>query len=89
MQLHLADLGGDAASEGERSIVRRIAVLTVELERLEMRFATCEDAPSRLDLDAYIRGSGNLRRLLQTVGIRRRVPKDITPSPIDYARRER
>ena len=36
--LHLSDLGGeDATSEAERSIVRRIATLTVELERMESR----------------------------------------------------
>jgi hypothetical protein len=41
MGLHLSDLGGEeATSEAERSIVRRASTLTVELERLELRFAT-------------------------------------------------
>jgi hypothetical protein len=37
---HLSDLGGvDNTSAAERSIVRRVATLTVELERLEEKFA--------------------------------------------------
>jgi hypothetical protein len=37
---HLSDLGGeDNTSEAERSIIRRASVLTVELERLETKFA--------------------------------------------------
>ena len=40
IDLHLSDLGGeDAASEAERSIIRRAACLTVELEHLELAFA--------------------------------------------------
>src|SRR3954452_19972672 len=56
--LHLSDLGGpEVVSEAEKSIARRAAVLTVELERLESRFAV-EDA-SREDLDLYSRVAGN------------------------------
>ncbi|MBP1183808.1 hypothetical protein [Methylobacterium sp. PvR107] len=81
--LHLNDLGGlDVASEAEKSIVRRIATLTVELERMEERFATDGEAdPDALDL--YSRTSGNLRRLLEAIGLRRR-PKDITPDLSSY-----
>ena len=40
---HLSDLGGeDNTSAAERSIIRRASVLTVELERLEARFALAE-----------------------------------------------
>jgi len=40
MALHVADLGGDdAISEAERSIIRRIGTITVEMELLEKRFA--------------------------------------------------
>jgi hypothetical protein len=39
IELHISDLGGiDAASEAERSIIRRAATLTIELERLEAKF---------------------------------------------------
>jgi hypothetical protein len=46
---HLSDLGGeDNTSEAERSIVRRAAVLTTELEQLEVRFATAGEASAFL-----------------------------------------
>src|SRR4051794_30071044 len=60
MALHLADLGGD---EAEKSIVRRVATLTVELERMEVQFATAGAADADA-LDLYSRTAGNLRRLL-------------------------
>ena len=83
---HLSDLGGeDNTSAAERSIIRRASVLTVELERLEARFALAERRrPS--DLDLYQRAAGNLRRLLEAVGIQRR-PRDVTPpDPLEYAK---
>jgi hypothetical protein len=81
--LHLSDIGGiEAASEAERSILRRAAVLTVELERLEARFAV-NDTSSADDLDLYQRTAGNLRRLLESVGLQRR-PRDVTPSLEGY-----
>jgi hypothetical protein len=70
--LHLSDLGGDSeASEAEKSILRRAATLTIELERLELKFAKAGEA-SAFDLDLYQRTSNTLRRHLETVGIRRR-----------------
>lgn len=80
--LHLSDLGGPAeVSEAEKSIIRRIATLTVELERMEERFATDGEADAEA-LDLYSRTSGNLRRLLEAIGLRRR-SRDITPSLSD------
>jgi hypothetical protein len=74
---HLSDLGGfDNASAAERSIVRRASVITVELERLEAKFALAGEA-SPQDLDIYQRTAGNLRRLLEAVGLQRRV-RDVT-----------
>jgi hypothetical protein len=82
IELHLNDLGGaDRVSEAEHSIVRRIAVLTVELERLEATFATDGATPAALDL--YNRGAGNLRRLFEAIGLERR-PKDVTPDLQSY-----
>jgi hypothetical protein len=79
--LHLSDLGGeDAASEAEKSIIRRAATLTVELERLDLKFAKAGEA-SKDDLDLYSRVAANLRRLLESVGLRRRV-LDVTPQNI-------
>lgn len=70
--LHLSDLGGeDAVSEAERSIVRRVATLTVELERMESVFAVAGEArPDQIDL--YQRTANSLRRLLESVGLERR-----------------
>ncbi len=69
---HISDLGGeDNTSAAERSIVRRASILTVELERLEAKFAAAGAAPAE-DLDLYIRAAGNLRRLLEAIGIKRR-----------------
>lgn len=78
IELHLVDLGGAAAvSEAERSIVRRIAALTVELERMESQFANDGGASER-SLDVYNRAAGNLRRLLEAIGIERR-QRNVTP----------
>jgi hypothetical protein len=83
---HLSDLGGaDNTSAAERSIIRRAAVLTTELERLEVKFASAGEASTE-DLDTYSRVSANLRRLLEAVGLQRR-PRDVTPT-LDSIMRE-
>jgi len=80
---HLGDLGGwNNTSAAERSLIRRVATLTVELERLEKKFALAGEA-SETDLDLYIRASGNLRRLLEAIGLQRR-SRDITPRLSEY-----
>ena len=69
---HVADLGGEAnCSTAERSIVRRAAVLTTELERMELAFALAGEA-SPDEIDLYARAASNLRRLLEAVGLQRR-----------------
>ena len=79
MSLHIGDLGGDDnVSEAERSIVRRAATLTVELERLELRFAMAGEADAA-DIDLYQRTANSLRRLLEAVGFERR-SRDVTPT---------
>ncbi len=86
IQLHIADLGGaNAVSAAEASIVRRAAVLSVELETMEGRFAQAGQA-SADDLDLYQRTAGNLRRLLESVGLERR-QRDVTPSLQQYLAR--
>jgi hypothetical protein len=82
---HLVDLGGyDNASAAERSIVRRVAVITTELENLERRFALAGFATAE-DLGLYLTAANSLRRLLEAVGLQRR-PRDVTPDPLAYAR---
>ena len=72
IEAHLFDLGGeDNTSVAERSLVRRAAVITTELEMMEARFAAAGHAdPGELDL--YQRTAGNLRRLLGAIGLQRR-----------------
>ena len=75
---HLSDLGGaDNTSAAERSIIRRAAVLTTELEVLEVRFAKAGEA-SAADLEVYQRCSNSLRRLLEAIGLQRR-PRNLNP----------
>ena len=81
--LHLSDLGGSAAvSEAESNLVRRVATLTVQLEALEARFSADTDVDIAT-LDAYQRGTNTLRRLLETLGIKRRA-RDVTPDLDSY-----
>jgi hypothetical protein len=72
----IADLTSDRGgvselSAAEASLIRRAATLSVELEALEVRFATDGQANGN-DLDLYARASGGLRRILETLGIHRR-----------------
>jgi hypothetical protein len=60
------DLGGpDALSAAQRSLIRRAAVLQIELEKLDTRFAEDPNVGERT-LDLYGRTVGNLRRTLET-----------------------
>lgn len=88
IESHVDDLGGaEAISEAERSIVRRAAVMTVELERLEASFAESGEADAAT-LDLYSRTAGNLRRLLEAVGLERR-QRDLTPDLRGYLEAKR
>ena len=81
-----SDMGGiDNMSAAERHIIRRACVLIVELERLEGKFAQASEV-SVDDLDCYGRTAGNMRRLLESVGLQRRA-RDVTPDPLEYAAR--
>jgi hypothetical protein len=83
IDLHLSDLGGaDNVSEAERSIVRRAAVLTTELELMERTFALSEGAKLE-ELQVYQTCANTLSRLLKSVGLQRR-SRDVTPDLHDY-----
>ena len=82
IDMHVVDLAGEEnTSTAERSIVRRAAVLSVELEQLERKFAAAGQADAD-DLDLYQRVSNTLRRLLEAVGLQRR-SRDVTPETLD------
>jgi hypothetical protein len=74
---HTQDLGGvDNISAAEKSIIRRSATISVELERLEKKFALTNEANTD-EVEAYARIAANLRRLLEAVGLQRR-SRDVT-----------
>jgi hypothetical protein len=88
INMHIADLGGDeCVTEAERRIIRRAAMLTLQLEMQEQRWAhNSEGEASRAQLDVYQRCSNTLRRLLESLGLQRRA-RDVTPpDPLTYAR---
>jgi hypothetical protein len=62
-------------------LIRRVATFEIELEKLEGRMSMGED----VNLDLYSRVSGQLRRILETLGIER-VAKDLTPTLVDIIR---
>jgi hypothetical protein len=65
---HVADLGGrPALSEAQFSLVRRAASIECELERLDAALS----AGQAVDLDSYGRATSHLRRLFETLGLRR------------------
>lgn len=77
---YTSDLGGeDAISEAERALIRRIAMMQLQLELQEVRFGQSPDgaaAPKALHI--YVKASGALNRLCKSIGLRRR-PRDVTP----------
>jgi hypothetical protein len=75
------DLGGfEELSEVQRQIVRRFSTMAVWCEAMETQLAD----GGKIDIDEFQRVSGALRRLGETLGLKR-VAKDVT-SIIDYAR---
>jgi hypothetical protein len=78
---HVVDAGGrDVISEAHLSLIKRAAALECELELLEGRLSQGE----QIDLDQYGRAAGQLRRILETVGLERRT-KTIVPTIDQYA----
>ena len=78
---HTADLGGtDTLSEGQRAILRRAALLQLQLEMMEQKFARREDnSATGKEIEVYQRASGALRRLLESLGLHEgRRPRDVT-----------
>jgi hypothetical protein len=80
---HVADLGGpEGTSAAEKAIIRRACVLITELEIMERKFAL-NDGATADQLDIYARVAGNMRRLLEAVGLQRR-SRNVTPSLAAY-----
>jgi hypothetical protein len=85
---HTSDLGGhDFISTSEQILVRRAAMLTLQCELMEHRWATeHEGQASGKQIETYQRCTNTLRRTLESLGLRRH-QRDVTPPhPFDYAR---
>jgi hypothetical protein len=83
IELHTNDLGGEQGiSEAERVLVRRSAMLTLQLELMEQRFALNDGEASPHQLETYQRVSNSLRRLLESLGLKRRA-RDVTPPTLE------
>jgi len=83
---HQADLGGAAElSEGQRAILRRAALLQLQLEIMEQKFALREDGcASGKEMETYQRSSNSLRRLLESLGLHEgRKARDVTTLDMD------
>lgn len=76
---HVADLGGpDAIAQSQYIIVKSAAHIALALEQMETRFAN-EGAISTDDLMKYQTSANSLRRLLESLGLKRtaKPPKTI------------
>jgi hypothetical protein len=69
VELHANDLGGmDSISAAQLALIRRASTIEIELEQLEARLSVGDE---EVDIEAFARLAGHLRRLLEALGIRR------------------
>lgn len=71
----------DDLSTAQRMLVMRVALLEALCTHTEAAILLGQE----VSLGDYLQMANTQRRLLQTLGLKR-VPKDITPDPLDYAR---
>lgn len=80
----VSHLGGDdVVSEAERSLTRRAATLMLRLEQMEQAFTESDTGGTDAQHEVYARLTNTLRRVLVTIGIKRR-PRDVTPDLQTY-----
>ena len=78
---HVADLGGeDNLSSAELALVRRASMMILQLEIMEARWQVNAGEADAKALETYQRVVGSLRRVLESLGLKRR-SRDITPVP--------
>jgi hypothetical protein len=82
---HEEDLGGrDGLSEGQMTILQRIAMLELQLELMESRFAANDGEASNKALETYQRVTNTLRRSLESLGLHKgRVARNVTPPTVE------
>lgn len=77
-----SDVGGSRSlSEGQRQLIRRAATLAIACEQMEVDIASGRP----VNLDEYGKMCDRMGRMFTRLGLRR-VAKDITPHPLDFAR---
>jgi hypothetical protein len=82
-----ADLGGsNTLSEGQRCIVHRLAMMALQCEMLEVRFAQNQGEASAHQLSLYQRTANSMRRLIESLH-HGRVARDITDEGQDIVAR--
>jgi hypothetical protein len=75
-----SDMGGDSnLSTAERVLLKRSAMLTLQLEMLECRFADQDGMATSEQLNDYQRALNTCRRTLEALGLKRRA-RDISPT---------
>jgi hypothetical protein len=88
--LMLSDLGGHGlCSEAEKALVRRAAMLMLQLEIMEQRWVEKNGGEaSEKSLMVYQGTVGGLRRVLRDLGLKRRA-RDVTPTLHELMHEER
>jgi hypothetical protein len=82
---HAADAGGaDLLSEAQLSLIRRAAALECELEQREGELSLGRE----IDLDAFQRAANSLRRLLESIGLKRVAKTIENPIVAEFNRKE-
>jgi hypothetical protein len=78
MAQHCADLGGaEILSTAEISLLRRAVTLEVELEKMEAQFSRVSKRRHDV-LTNYAAAASHLRRILETLGIKR-IAREVDP----------
>jgi hypothetical protein len=84
LALHISDLGGeDLVTDPENRLIRRAAMLTLQCEMMDRKFALRDGEASQSDLEVYQRLTNTLRRTLESLGLSRR-SRDVTPTLAQY-----
>jgi hypothetical protein len=86
LEAHYADAGGEEfLSEGQRALICRACMLQLQCELLDSKFARNNGSAGAKDLDLYGRCAGNLRRLIESLGLNLgRIKRDVTPTLSEY-----
>jgi small ligand-binding sensory domain FIST len=84
LSTHISDAGGEAVVTGaEIAIIRRATRIEVEMEMADAAAAAKGTAASAEELYLYCTGSNSMRRLFESVGLKR-VVRDVTPTLSQY-----